>query len=274
METSSSKLFSEANPFIGWYLVDSDKSTTQVVEGKKICIHFSRTIDDVFNDFIKESRNKTPVENYIKTSVYTYSGKGIFNDWDGRLPNLAKNPIVTEVMEFKKINDENGKTTEKTVSTPIFVFPKPYGKSHLGWSMEVLYKRCIRDNVFPHRLTILSSTLVFDDSRTTDYATALEYAAKFKEQGTEICFIHMSSKQGKPTLFPNNENDLPDGTSRYAFNLASNISKEDSFVAKDLFGYDLPEGTKWVSTFSSAKVVDKFIRLCFIPKQNQSYALY
>lgn len=78
----------------------------------------------------------------------------------------------------------------------------------------------------------------------------------------------MSSKQGKPTLFPNNENDLPDSTSRYAFNLASNISKEDCFVAKELFGYDLPDDAKWVSTYSSAKVVDKFIRLCFNPKQN------
>ena len=115
METSTSKLFSEVNPFIGWYLVDSDKSTTQIVDGKKICIHFSRTIDDVFNDYINKNRNKTPIENYIKTSVYTYSGKGIFNDWNGGLPILAKNPIVTEVMEFKKTNDKNGKTTEKAV---------------------------------------------------------------------------------------------------------------------------------------------------------------
>ena len=44
--------------------------------------------------------------------------------------------------------------------------------------------------------------------------------------------------------------------------------------ANPFIGWYLAKSAKWVSTYSSAKVVDKFIRLCFIPKQNQSYTLY
>lgn len=267
MEANNPKRFSAANPFISWYLVDMGRSTTQTVEGVQICHHFSRIVNDVFNAFIDKHRDQMPDENYSRISVFTVLGKGLKNDWEGGLPNLNKNPIVFSIMDSRKTTDEDGLTKETRVTTPVFLLPIPQGKSHLGWAMEVLYGKCMKTDIFPHRLTIMSGTLVFDDSNYDDYALAQECAGKFKEQGTEICFAHMSSKKGNPVWFPNDENELTDDTSRYAFQMASSISEDDCVLANKHFGYDLLEGAKWVSTFSNPVAIKDFIQLGFLPDE-------
>ena len=254
-----------ANLFNGWFLVDQSKFTRKKIEGTPIDVHFCKIINDAINDFISKNENKKENNTYV--DIFSYSGKGLRHNWGGELPDLSVNSSAPlDVIEAVKTVDDAGQISTKFKHTPLFMYPTPYGESYLGWSLSVIYNNCVKNKEFPNRLTILSCTLTFDETHKDDLIVALEYADKFKENGTEICFAHMTVGREKPNTFPSNEMELIDSTSQFAFKIASEMSDKERFSANKQWECDLHKGSRFCITNSNPKTIKDFIQFVFTPE--------
>ncbi len=63
----------------------------------------------------------------------------------------------------------------------------------------------------------------------------------------------------KIELFTVSDKRLKSEWEHYAFQMASPISNEDCVLAYKPFGYDFPEGAKWISTFGNCRLPYKKI---------------
>lgn len=233
----------------------SSKSTKQTVNGKETCNDFFQTQNDFFNAYIDKHMKQSLIDYNIKIELFAIFDKWLKSELERVLLYLRTTPMVYSIMKHSNNNN--------SCITPLLIKAIHEKNTHMGSAMSVSYSKCVKNKAIPHILTLLSNTPLIIDSNKKSNALAVEYVDEFKEQGNKFCFIHMSYEKSEPVLFPNNENELTDDTSRNAIQMTTPTSKEDCVLAYKLCGYDSLECVKLISTYSNCCLPHKrFLYLC------------
>lgn len=263
---------SRTNPSCFLFLIDQSGSMSDPFGGAESKKAKSEMVADVVNrllqNLILKCAKSEGVRDYFHVGVLGYGNLGVGSAFGGSLrerdlvpiSEVANSPLRVE-QRVKDTDDGAGGIIQKTVKFPTWFDPTANGGTPmceaLGRASSIL-ENWLQEHDSSYPPTVINIT----DGEATD-GDPTEKAQALKElhsiDGTVLLYnIHLSSIQGAPIEFPDDEISLPDDYARLLFQMSSILPVNTRALAENE-GYKVSETTRGFSFNADAVALIRFL---------------